>query len=454
MDAFKCPNCGGGIEYDIEKESMKCSYCNSLIDRKLYQNYLDKHDLYVTDELTCPQCGATMLSYDDTLATFCNYCGSSVMFNRRIVEDTKPVGIIPFAITKEQAAKSYRAYMEQFGFAPNWVHEEGEQKLLGIYMPYYVYDVTAKGHTTEKAETRLELADETKVSEYDVSFDMKAYYNGVRFDAAETFPDFLSESIDDFADEKAVAFQSSYLAGYYADGGNVSEEIYNDLVEDLVRDDIKTSEVQVKARYDVTPENMDPDVKVRAQKLLLPVWLNTHRIGDRVCYAAINGQTGKVAGEVPIDKWKYLKYAIVIAAFLSIPMNLFLTLKPSIFLIISIAIILIFGVQLNSVRKDVYIHEHYGDDLGKLGIPNLTKYEFRKPKGWSFRGWWRTILGIAIAVVVLISRTPQDDIYYGVAIFNILLVLWMAFDLIRQQNKLASRDIPVFTMERGGDRNV
>ena len=85
MDAFKCPHCGGGIEYDIEKESMKCSYCNSLIDRKLYQSYLDKHDLYVTHELTCPQCGATMLSYDDTLATFCNYCGSSVMFNRRII---------------------------------------------------------------------------------------------------------------------------------------------------------------------------------------------------------------------------------------------------------------------------------------------------------------------------------------------------------------------------------
>ena len=454
MDAFKCPNCGGGIEYDIEKAAMKCSYCNALIDRNLYQHYLDQHDLYVTVELTCPQCGATMLSYDDTLATFCNYCGSSVMFNRRIVEDTKPVGIIPFAITKEQASKYYDAYMRQFGFAPDWVFDKGERKLLGIYMPYYVYDIEAEGSTKEQAETRVELDDETQVSEYDVSFDMKALYNGVRFDAAETFPDFLSESIDNFADEKAVPFQSFYLAGYYADGGTVSEKVYDKLVEELVREDIKTSDVEVNVMYNVTPEHMDPDVKVRAQKLLLPVWLNTHRTGNRVCYAAINGQTGRVAAEVPIDKWKYLEFSIIFAAMVSLPMNLFLTLKPSIFLIISAFIIFLFGIQLNSVRKDVFIHENYGDDLGKLGIPGLTKFKFKKPKGWSFKGWWRPILGIAIALIVLISQTPQDDIYYGVAIFNILLVIWMAFDLIRQNNKLASRDIPVFTMERGGDRNV
>lgn len=90
MKAFECPNCVAPVKYDITKKAITCEYCSSVIDRSVYQKYLDSNKLYVTSEFDCPQCGAAILSYDDTIATFCSYCGSSVTFTKRIIEESKP----------------------------------------------------------------------------------------------------------------------------------------------------------------------------------------------------------------------------------------------------------------------------------------------------------------------------------------------------------------------------
>ena len=84
-----------------------------------------------------------MLSYDDTIATFCAYCGSSVSFTRRIVEDVKPDGIIPFSVSAQRALQCYRDRLKKAVFAPDWLWEGGTQKLVGIYLPFYSFSATA-----------------------------------------------------------------------------------------------------------------------------------------------------------------------------------------------------------------------------------------------------------------------------------------------------------------------
>ena len=63
------------------------------------------------------------------------------------------------------------------------------------------------------------------------------------------------------------------------------------------------------------------------------------------------------------------------------------------------------------------------------------------------------LLGLAAGAAVLLSGIVLDWAYYGVAILSAVLSVWSAIDLIKQQNVLASRDIPVFTMKRGGGGN-
>ena len=213
MKAFKCPNCAGDIKYDIRKAVMTCEHCGCDIPREAYQKYLDENSLYVTNELVCPQCGAAMLSYDDTIATFCAYCGSSVSFTRRIVEDVKPDGIIPFSVSSQRALQCYRNRLKKAVFAPDWLWEGGEQKVVGIYMPFYSFSATAAEHV-KTSGTRPSDEEFNAEEEYKIEFDVNGEYSGFRFDASKAFPDYLSRSIDTYeespepGDEKAVFSQN------------------------------------------------------------------------------------------------------------------------------------------------------------------------------------------------------------------------------------------------------
>jgi hypothetical protein len=80
-------------------------------------------------------------------------------------------------------------------------------------------------------------------------------------------------------------------------------------------------------------------------------------------------------------------------------------------------------------------------------------WKFSVPLSVRLRGWWKTLLGLIAGAAVLLSGTVSDPVYYGAGVFSMILSVWSAFDLIRQQNALSSRDIPVFTMKRGGDGN-
>lgn len=469
MKAFKCPNCAGDIRYDIEKESMSCIHCGSLIKREEYQDYLDSESKYLTTELECPQCGASVLSYDDTLSSFCSYCGASITFTKRLIEIGKPDGIIPFKITKEEALENYKKHIGNIYFAPKWMYEDCEEKTVGIYIPYYEYDGRLTGHFRTTGKEEYTSGSQTVVKEYNVEFDLDARYEGTRFDASKTFPDSMSEGVDTFNIEEIKDFETSYLAGFYSDNGDTDESDYSELTKKLLSTNIKSD-----FRYSDVKLNMgnvNPDIELKSKKILLPVWLNTHKRGERVFYSAVNGENGDVSTETPIDKFKYLIMALIVGGLISVVMNLIFTIKPGLFLFIAGVILFIFGLCLRKVAGDVYIRENHLDDLGLIGLEKFNanaksndkpvmsdsnrkvKWLFNVPAKVRLVGWWRTLIGVLIILGVLISGTNLDYVYYIAAGINIILAIWSAFSLIDQQNKLASRDIPIFTMKRGGDDN-
>ncbi len=540
MYAFTCPHCGAGVSYDLTNGAVNCEFCDSVITPDEYEAYLDKKGQYQTTELSCPQCGARVLSYDNTIATFCSYCGSSVLFDRRVKEEQKPDGIIPFAFKQKAAVNRFREKTDRLLLAPDWMHEEGQKKLTGIYMPYYVYSAGASVPISVKGEKRRHLGSRTEVSVYQVDGTLESRYEGNRFDAAVAFPDALSESIDSYAWTKAEPFRPSYVAGFYADGSDVDPGEYDPVMAGLVSNDINsTSDVSCEGMTlnlngSVKPEN----ISLGRQKVLMPVWLLTHRSGDRICYAAVNGQNGDVAADIPLDRGKYVKVSLIVAAVIALVLDLFLTIKPVPFLWISMIITGIFGLLLGRLTQEVYVRENHLDDIGRIGYqsfasavkglgkgrkstkakgnlfnsvvawgflifflwPNLaelfeslfpgsflvqydvlfwaviicaalfgtlsglvkapasssspgrtTRWQFSKSKAATFSVLWKIWLALAGGAAVLISGTVVDTWYYAAGLINILVSVWTAFDVLHKQNILASRDIPIFTMKRGGD---
>ena len=538
MIAFTCPHCGGSVRYDISSGAVKCEYCDGLITQDAYNEYLDKKGLYQTVELCCPQCGATVLSYDNTITTFCSYCGSSVTFDKRIKEEQKPDGILPFRLRKETAQACYRQRVDGLLLAPDWMQEEGKIHMTGLYVPYYLYNAKVSEPLHAEASQSQSYGDYTNVSVYEVSGTVEADYRGNRFDAAMAFPDAMSESIDNFDWQKVRTFEPAITAGFYADGSDVDAQEYDPVAARLISDDVNGRSVNYSGMsIPLAGTAKAEDVRLTRSKALLPVWLLTHRVKDRVCYAAVNGDSGDVAADIPLDRWKYLKVSLIVAAIFSLILNFSLTITPHSFLTFSLILTSIFGVILGNLARDVYVRKNHLDDIGMVGYrtfassvkkmqePKKQKvtgregrwlrklpiylvllfavwpmafeiltdlfsfvdedlastfiglviltlighgifsfirrvtgkgkgkagWRFSVPKGVSFAMLWKIWLALAAGAVILIQKPVDDWWYYGAGALNILVSLWSAFDVISKQNELASRDIPVFTMKRGGE---
>ena len=123
------------------------------------------------------------------------------------------------------------------------------------------------------------------------------------------------EAVEPFNYADAVDFNGAYLSGYLADKYDVSVD------ESITRANERVQNSTVAAFNDTTgtylavhPEHARVNFsngKVRYS--LLPVWMLNIKYLDKVYQFAINGQTGKVVGEYPVDKSKKWKYFARIA---------------------------------------------------------------------------------------------------------------------------------------------
>lgn len=87
-----CPGCGGELYFDIKTQSLRCPFCNQKKDPGRFAGFgvgADEHTVrdYLTEMdailYTCPQCGGSIYSAEQSINGFCSYCGSHVMLESR-----------------------------------------------------------------------------------------------------------------------------------------------------------------------------------------------------------------------------------------------------------------------------------------------------------------------------------------------------------------------------------
>ena len=92
-------------------------------------------------------------------------------------------------------------------------------------------------------------------------------------------------------------------------------------------------------------------------------------------------------------------------------------------------------------------------------LGNQSKGNWKTAVTWSYwvpwkvvlKACWKFLLGLAMILIILLSGSVNDNLYYTAAILNFGLAVWSAIELFEARNLLMSRDIPVFTEKRGGD---
>ena len=457
---IKCPNCTGEMEFDPKAQEVVCQYCGSKFNPKELNEKV-KHakeekqiEKYEGKSYTCSQCGATLMTFDETAITFCSYCGSQAMIESKMMKINNPDFIIPFEINKEDCIKAYKNKIKQTLFSPDYIKSDITlEKFRGIYIPYAIYKLEHKGQTKNKgSKYSHRVGDYQYYDDYTITANVDATYEGVSYDLISKFYDKYSTAIP-YNYQKRQEFNPNFLIGYYADAGDVDSSIY-DLDASKVAESDASRRLRANrefAKYGCS--NPSVGLNVTERKVgMFPVYFLAirNKKNDAVHYAIVNGQSGKVVADLPISFPKYIVASLILSLVIFLLINnLFILtpLKVSIFSVIaSILSLVLSGIQSVKINE----HESHIDDKGYRSKQDQTKKTKKQP---IFKYLYKEILAIIISILIIILNPVNDIYYYSVTLIALSLVILSFRDLVKEHNILATNRPPQLE-KRGGDENA
>ena len=463
----KCPHCGAEYEYDVSKKKVFCAYCGSEFNpqelKKEVKTAKKSEDVISGKTYSCTQCGATLMTFDETAVTFCSYCSSQNIVENEVIKEKAPEVIIPFAKTEEECINNYKKKISHFLFSPSYMKSDMVvKKFRGIYMPYAIYKLVHNGDCVNKGKKYSHRSgDYVYYDDYDIHAVVDASYDGVSFDLLSKFYDDYSQSIP-FNSKEAVEFNPSYLAGFYADKGDVSDDTYySDACTIATNDSTRFMNSQkIFSKYGCPTPKVGFGVSDK-RYAMFPMYFAAIRSKDdkHIHYAAINGQTGKVAADMPISFAKYIIFSLIMAIPIFLVINLIPMILPKVtsFFVILMAIIswIICGSQLNKCndRYGRYNDKGYISQFVEVD-ENGNKKKIKKEKKYKMKAkyWVKYLIAILLPLIVIIFNPIQDELYYGTSIMGLILVIWSFNDLVSIHNQLVSRPMPQLE-KRGGDEH-
>lgn len=342
LQEYKCPRCGGTVEFDSGLQKMKCQFCESvytvdeLEGEKEAQGAPERDDINwnidaggswesgETEALrsyVCNSCGGEIISDATTAASSCPFCGNPVVMNAQFTGTLRPDLIIPFKKSKDDAKMAYKGHIKNKRLLPSTFKDENHiDEIKGVYVPFWLFDAAAEGSVSYKATATSTWQDRsynyTKTSIFQVQRIGRALFAALPVDGSKKMPDVLMESIEPYNVSEVVDFKTAYLSGYLADRYDVDASQSVDRANTRVKKSVEEMFKGTVSGYD-SVQTEHSFVRVNngtAKYALYPVWLlNTTYQGNRYTFA-MNGQTGKFVGDLPIDKKRYKKICALIMA--------------------------------------------------------------------------------------------------------------------------------------------
>ena len=151
-------------------------------------------------------------------------------------------------------------------------------------------------------------------------------FSRVPVDASRKMPDDYMDSIEPFDYAGLKPFSTAYLPGFFADKFDVSIEESSSRADKRCRQSLSDA-LQGTARNgrpytSVTPTGEDIHLnRTGVHYALLPVWMLNTRWNGKNYMFAMNGQTGRMVGDLPVDRKRFWGLFAAVAA----PMTAVLT---------------------------------------------------------------------------------------------------------------------------------
>ena len=368
---YQCPACTAPLHYSAKSGKLECDYCGSSFDvaeiealyaRKEAEAAAAKQAAdakaeaaqaakaeaaeaaaasggWDTSDLSrdwgaeadglrvysCPSCGAELICDQSTAATACPYCGNPAIVPGQFSGALRPDSILPFRLSKDDAVQALRAHYKGKPFLPrSFTSANHIEQIQGVYVPFWLFDGGAEGAASYRASNTnvYETGDYeiTETRHYHVVRAGSLAFEKIPVDASSKMPDDHMDSIEPFDYAQLRPFSTAYLPGYLADKYDVTIDDSRD------RADTRCSETLAQALRDTVTGygacvTEREDIALRRGKVhyaLLPVWMLSTKWRGQDFLFAMNGQTGKLVGDLPVDKGRFWGMFAAIAVPLSV----------------------------------------------------------------------------------------------------------------------------------------
>ena len=332
VKVYKCPQCAASLAFNAETQKLDCKFClgSFTISQVEELNAEQKtggeeapwssdtsENTGASDEdfqknarvYSCPDCGAEIVTDATTAATFCVFCHNPTIFPSQLSGAYKPSKVIPFTVDKAKAVEAFKKWCGKKPLVPAAFKAAPQlEKITGMYIPFWLYDCHVNATVSATAQTVRSWTQGdyryTETKHFEVYRDGCMSFHNVPADGSSKMDDFTMDLLEPYDYSKLKPFSMSFLSGYLAEKYDKDKDDVFPRILSRVQTDARTHIMGTINGYtsvQVRNENAHVTDKA-ADYALLPLWMLIYKHGDKKYMFAMNGQTGKVVGKLPISK--------------------------------------------------------------------------------------------------------------------------------------------------------
>lgn len=340
---FKCPGCDSNMTFNVEKQKLECSVCNTEVAVEDYdagEVTLDGGEKCSdeTSSYCCPTCGAEMLTGTAQATCTCSYCGTGMAVFGSGVGKMSPEKIIPFTISKAQAEAYFKQWWMEHDTMPEFQMQKMKLDIQPMYLPVWLLDANVRSDVSAIVK-RIETVDEDAYPRYQYGTSdlgdlmnrndaisrisdkqritrrylirklVDSKFDRVPNNASYHFSATRFQGIEPYDYNFLEDFEPAYLSGFPAEQYSVeikdviprTIKRVKDFGEDQCRKYILGSGAGVSEIETKVLSNGAVELK-EACYALVPVWICSYFYNKKRYSVYVNGQTGKADGEVIVGE--------------------------------------------------------------------------------------------------------------------------------------------------------
>lgn len=372
-DTIKCPNCGSNLTLNADIQKLECPNCGSSFDpaalgtitveeleaKKAEPSGPEQQTEAVaqaaaetkaqaeaesgkqpqTDaepqqdqpgdepapeqvEFVCNSCGAKLVTDAHTAATFCAFCGSPALVGKRLTEQFQPQYMIPFKYSRKSAEEAFIKWAGKGKWTPfGFVSKKNVQKMTGLYVPFWLFNIKATLNASGTGRKIHYRGNDEVIETFSFERHADLNWNYVPLDGETRIDDELMEAIEPFNFKALMPYDYRYLPCFYADRYDLSPQDLSARATKRASNGVDTAlKGSLKGIFDdyTIKSNKSTIDSMEANYALLPVWFLSYKYRNKYYYFAMNGQTGEVAGQVPVSPVKKLMFFFIVLGILAV----------------------------------------------------------------------------------------------------------------------------------------